>query len=420
MFKKTRVRIILSVMVCIVVLLFGTLAVILRTSYAQMHTDNRRMLEQYAREYRLDDRESGGIPDEKGTAAGGEARPPLPDEQPPEALHQFDVSTFYSVAVAADGTVLRTDNESGMLYSHETLEAYAGKILQGSAEAGKIQNLTYLKVQKSGYTLVAFIDNAILQGGMATVFRNTLIFGGIAVLLVLLVSVFLAKRIVAPLEESYQKQRQFISDAGHELKTPVAVVSANAELLSREIGENPWLSNIQYENERMGSLVKQLLELARTENVALQTERLDFSRIVAGELLPFESIAFEQGLKLRSDISNGVFVDGDAGQLRQLVSILIDNALRHSEGGGEVTVTLKSEHGGAKLSVSNQGEAIPEALQKQIFERFYRVDTARSDDGHFGLGLAIAKAISQSHKGKIDLSCHNGTITFSVWLPLQK
>ena len=420
MFKKSRVKIIISLMAAIVVLLFGTLAVILGTSYAQMNTDNQRMLEQYAREYRVDDAEKNDMPNGKGNMATDEAKPPTPDDPPPEALHKFDVSTFYSVAIADNGTVLKTENESGTMYSDETLEAYADEIISGSSETGKIKSLTYLKTQKDGYTLVAFIDNAIMQGGMATVFRNTLIFGGISVIAVFAASIFLAKRIVAPLEESFQKQKQFISDAGHELKTPVSVVSANAELLSREIGENQWLANIQYENERMGSLVKQLLDLAKTENVAPQTEQLDFSRIVSGELLPFESVAFEQGLKLLSDITDGISVDGDSGRLKQLVSILIDNAIRHSEKGKEVKVILKSEHSYAKLSVINDGKEIPAEQQKQIFERFYRIDSARSDDGHFGLGLAIAKAIAESHKGKIGLSCYNGKIEFSVLIPLQK
>ncbi len=344
----------------------------------------------------------------------------MPDGQPPEELHKFDVSTFYSVAVAEDGTVLQTENESGTLYSDETLAAYANEITDSGAETGRIKNLTFLKAQKDGYTLVAFIDNAIMQGGMATVFRNTLIFGGVAVVAVFLVAVLLARRIVAPLEESFQKQKQFISDAGHELKTPVSVISANAELLSREIGGNRWLANIQYENERMGSLVRQLLDLAKMENVMPQTERLDLSRLVRGELLPFESVAFEQGLELRAAIADGIAVSGDAGRLKQLVSILIDNAIRHSENGKEIAVTLKAVHGYAALSVVNEGKAIPPEQQKQIFERFYRVDTARSDDGHFGLGLAIARAVTESHKGHIGLSCHDGKVEFTAQLPLEK
>lgn len=416
MFRKSRIKIIVAVMASIVALLSGTLAVIMGTSYAQMHTDNKRMLEQYVREYRLEtDKES--MPDEQKAE---DEKPPMPDQQRPDELHKFDVSTFYSVAVSDDGTVLKTENGSGAMYSDETLEAYAEEIINGSAGTGGIKNLTYLKEQKDGYILVAFIDNAIMQGGMATVFRNTLIFGGIAVIAVFFVSVFLAKRIVSPLEESFSKQKQFISDAGHELKTPISVVGANAELLSREIGENRWLSNIQYENERMGALVRQLLELARMENVAPQTESLDFSRIVDGELLPFESVAFEHGLELTSDISDGIRVNGDASRLKQLVSILIDNAIRHSEKGKEVAVTLKADRGCARLSVVNSGKEIPAELQKQIFERFYRIDTARSDDGHFGLGLSIAKAITDSHQGSIGLSCRDGRIEFTARIPLEK
>lgn len=234
-------------------------------------------------------------------------------------------------------------------------------------------------------------------------------------------SIFLARRIVTPLEESYQKQKQFISDAGHELKTPVSVISTSAELLAKEIGENKWLSNIQYENERMGSLVKQLLELAKMESVAPQTERVDFGRLTSGELLPFESVAYEHGLQLDSDIANHIYVNGDSSRLKQLVSILIDNAIRHSEDGSFVKISLQNRHNFAKLSVINDGKEIPAEQQTQIFERFYLMDSARSgDDRHFGLGLAIAKAITVSHHGKITVSCYDGKIEFSVLIPLQK
>ena len=410
-------------MASIVLLLFGTLTVILGTSYAQMNTDNSRMLEQYVRQYRLDAPSGTGISDGREEQKPTKNKPQVPDapnNQPPEELHKFDVSTFYSVAVADDMTVLKTENTSGTMYSDETLEAYAIEIINGKSKTGKIKNLTYLEEQKDGYTLVAFIDNAIMQGGMATVFRNTLIFGGVAVIAVFVVSVFLARRIVSPLEESFKKQKQFISDAGHELKTPVSVVSTNAELLSREIGENRWLSNIQYENERMGSLVKQLLELARMENVTPIAEQIDFSRLVSGELLPFESVAFEHGLALKADIADGIFVNGDASRLKQLVSILIDNAIRHSENGKEVALSLKAEHGFAKLSVVNDGKEIPKEQRKQIFERFYRMDSARSDDSHFGLGLATAKAVADSHKGAITLSCYDGKVEFSAQIPVEK
>ncbi len=214
MFKKSRVKIILAVMVSIIILLFGTLAVILGTSYAQMSTDNSRMLEQYVREYRIEENEKNDALNGRANIKPGEDKPSEPNVQPPEELHKFDVSTFYSVAISNDGTVLKTENASGTMYSDKDLAGYAAEIIEGKSVTGKVKNLTYLKAEKDGYTLVAFIDNSIMQGGMATVFRNTLIFGGIVVIAVFIIAVFLANRIVSPLEESFKKQKQFISDAG--------------------------------------------------------------------------------------------------------------------------------------------------------------------------------------------------------------
>lgn len=417
MFKKSRMKIVFSILAVILVLLAGTLAIIYGTSYAQVSADNQRMLEQYARQYHVDYTEN--LSPQKERELMEEAiKPQGMEDPPPEVTHKFDVSTFYSVAFAEDGTVLRLENESGTMYSDEILKQYAAEVLQGDALRGRKGNLAFLKTNKENYTLVAFIDNSVLRGEMAMLFRNTLIFGGIALIAVFVASIFLARRIVAPLEESYEKQRQFISDAGHELKTPVSVVSANAELLEREIGVNSWLSNIRYENERMGTLVKQLLELARTENVALQTERLNFSRLVAGEVLPMESVAFEQGLELLSDLEENRFVNGDSSRLKQLVSILIDNAISHSYAGSAITVSLREEHNSVRFSVVNEGEEIPLKQREHIFERFYRMDDARSGEGqHFGLGLAIAKAIVTAHKGKISVSCYDGKVEFVVLLP---
>jgi signal transduction histidine kinase len=198
------------------------------------------------------------------------------------------------------------------------------------------------------------------------------------------------------------------------------VVSANAELLVRQIGENQWLQNIQYENERMGMLVGQLLDLARTENVTPQMEHIDFSRLVAGEALPFESVAFEKELALNTAITSGIAVEGNGAQLKQLTSILLDNAIRHSKPAGEVRLTLTKDHGIAELSVINTGNEIPAEHREKIFERFYRMDTVRnSEDKHYGLGLAIAKAITDSHHGHIEVLCDNGLVEFRVRIPIK-
>ena len=147
-------------------------------------------------------------------------------------------------------------------------------------------------------------------------------------------------------------------------------------------------------------------------------DHIDFSRLVAGEALPFESVAFEKGLNLNNNIAENIGVIGNSTQLKQLVSILLDNAIRHSKEKGEVWLTLTKEHGAAKLSVINKGDEIPAEHREHIFERFYRVDAARNgEDKHYGLGLAIAKAIVEAHHGKIEVSCYDGKVCFTVRLP---
>lgn len=217
-----------------------------------------------------------------------------------------------------------------------------------------------------------------------------------------------------------ENKKQFISDAGHELKTPISIVSTNAEILSREIGNNKWLANIRYENERMGILVTQLLELSRVENAPLITEPINLSRLVRGEALPFESIAFENGHTLYCNIDEDITVEGNGAQLKQLVAIFLDNAIRHGNNGTDIRLILKAEYKTAVLSVINMGAEIPSEKRELLFERFYRIDSVRNgDDGHYGLGLAIAKAITVSHGGKIGVRCDNGLIEFKAQIPIR-
>ena len=397
----------------LVLLWVGTLGVIYASSYFEMTKQNEQMLKIHAEMYTLSGSFDGMKPPNRPFPGGnlgfdvGFAESPM-----------FQLSTFYTVAVSYEGDILEIENEPPTVHTDDDLERLARSIIKGGRDNGTENNLAFYKTDKEGYTLVTFMDNTIVNENAMTLFRYTLIFGGVALVIFFFLSVFLARKIVNPLEESYQKQKQFISDAGHELKTPVSVVSANAELLSRELGDNQWLQNIQYENERMGMLVGQLLDLARTEDTTPQMEHINLSRLVDGEALPFESVAFEKGLVLNTNITSNIGVVGNSTQLKQIVSILLDNAIRHSKEQGEVWLTLTKEHGFAKLSVINKGDEIPEEQRTKIFERFYRVDTARnSEDKHYGLGLAIAKAITTSHKGHIEVGCFNGFVEFKVQIP---
>ena len=188
-------------------------------------------------------------------------------------------------------------------------------------------------------------------------------------------------------------------------------------MLFREIGENEWLANIRYENERMGGLVKQLLDLSRAESAETPMEPVDFSRLVTGETLAFESLAFDQGKMLQTDIAGGIVLNGNRTQLAQLVSILLDNAVRHSTG-TEIRLSLKRRSRTAVLTVANEGEAIPKEKLDHLFDRFYQADEARNQDGqHYGLGLSIARAVAEKHGGHIEASCQNGEIRFTAVLP---
>ena len=408
MFKKSRKKIVAAIMSILTLLWVGTLCVIYISSYFEVTTTNREMLKEHAEQYML----------EKPMGGAFDPMKPFPDRGPHFDTNQFKLSTFYSVAISYDNKVIEIRNDDAAVYTDAELESAARQVLEKSDTNGVIDNLVYYRMDKGGYTLVSFMDNTIIRESMNTLFRYTLIFGGVAIVALYFLAVYLAKKIVTPLEESYQKQKQFISDAGHELKTPVSVVSANAELLSREIGDNQWLANIQYENERMGKLVGQLLELARTENVKPQMEYLDLSRLVAGGVLPFESVAFENGLTLDSQITDGIITLGNSTQLSQLVSILVDNAIRHARNGKEIFISLTHTRSNAVFTVINDGEPIPQEQMTQLFERFYRADEARNgEDKHYGLGLAIAKAIVEAHNGKIEVLCYDGKVCFTARLP---
>jgi len=401
-------------MLSLILLLAATLSVILLASYREIRHRDFEMLERYVEIYTLERQPGAETPPDFGP---GNQSPPGQGDFSPAERSDYQLSTFYSVALSEDGTVLAVDNGTRGLYNEDKLVEIARKLLEEARLSGRLDNMSYMVSVRSGYTLVAFIDNTIIDASMKMLLGNVLIVGGAAIVLLFFVSIVLSKKIIRPLEENDKQQKQFISDAGHELKTPVAVISTNAELLSRELGENEWLANIQYENERMGDLVKQLLDLSKAENTETPMEPVDFSRVITGEVLAFESIAFEQGKMIQSDIEEGIHVVGNQIQLTQLISILLDNAVRHGAG-SEIELSLKRQGHSAVFNIANDGDEIPPEKLEHLFDRFYRVDEARnSESHHYGLGLSIAKAVVEKHGGSIVVSSQNGRVRFTVSIP---
>ena len=414
MFSRSRTKIILSIMGSLILLFAVTLSVILLASYRELRKKSGEILQDYIEMYSLEP-----VPDAPEDPGPGPAPEPQKKDQPAET-RDFHLSTFYSVSFAENGTVLNVDNGMRDLYSDEELIEIAEEIREKGLSSGRKDQLLFQVVPKDEYVLVAFMDNTVTDSSMHTLLRYVLIVGSAAIAAMFVISLFLSKKIIRPLEENDQKQKQFISDASHELKTPVAVISANAEMLERELGENEWLSNIQYENDRMGELVKQLLDLSRAENADVPIETVDFSRIVTGELLAFESLAFDRGKEFQSKIEEEICFAGRQTQLAQLVSVLLDNAVTYSTG-NLIEVSLHRQAHKAILKVRNDGDEIPAEKREHLFDRFYQMDAARSNGGaHYGLGLSIARAVTEKHGGSIDVSCDGGKVEFAVSLPIKK
>jgi signal transduction histidine kinase len=268
-----------------------------------------------------------------------------------------------------------------------------------------------------GGRTVVIMDNSVNIQSIRTIRQNSILIGCIGIVIIGWLSFALSEWIVFPVKQAMEKQKQFVSDVSHELKTPLAVISANTEVLEDEVGENKWLGYIKSETDRMNGLVSDLLTLSRLDASAEQKNfiKFDMSKMVEGVTMPFEVVAFDKGVMINCEPGQGITVSGEEEKLKQVVAILIDNAIKHTYEGGNIDVSLKSIRGKAVLEVVNTGDEIPKESRQKIFERFYRLDEARnSENGGHGLGLAIAKSIIDRHGGTIGVECNAGKTKFKV------
>lgn len=326
------------------------------------------------------------------------------------------VEGLYFIEVKDSNIISNSDNSN-----NEELKEYAIKVSNTRKDNGIIGKYIY-KVRRirGNANMIILMENekTILH------IRMLLIFSFVAIVLSLLIIYSISKKlselIVKPAQETLEKQKQFISDASHELKTPLAVIEANADVLENEVGKNKWLTYIQNEINSMDKLINELLLLAKTENVDnIKTyKKFDLSKEVEIIISVFESIAYEKDVKINTNIQKDVIMNGNKEDIKHTLSTLIDNAIKHTESKKDVTIELSKEKNEIILQVKNVGEPIPEEEREKIFERFYRIDKSRNrSEKRYGLGLAIAKSTVEKYNGKIEVICKDGVTNFKVSIP---
>ena len=261
------------------------------------------------------------------------------------------------------------------------------------------------------------MDNYIINNKLGDYFRMSLLIFILLEILIIYVSNTLTKWLTKPAIEAFSKQKQFIVDASHELKTPLAIITASAESLEMEPTEKKWLDNIKSESERMNKLVTDLLDLAKSENMEIKEKYNinNLSKIIEKTSLTFESLIYENKLEIEDNIDKDIMFSCNPDKIKQLLGILLDNAIKHSTKNSKITVNLYKDKNNIILEIKNKGKEITKEDQEKIFDRFYRVDESRNrSDNRYGLGLSIAKNIVTSHNGKIFVNCKNGYTTFKV------
>lgn len=307
---------------------------------------------------------------------------------------------------------------------NETIKQYALEISRKNSKnsSGIIDKYIYhiRKIGENNY------DITLMENEDAITRANSILVVSAILCILSTISIYIiAKKIsriiVKPVEETFEKQRQFISDASHELKTPLAVIEANADVLENEVKDNKWIKYIQNEIESMNTLINDLLMLAKIENIDNMKElkQINLSKELEIIVSMFESMAYEKEVTMNSNIKENIELKANKEDIEHIVSTLLDNAIKHTKTKNQVIVELDRTKNNIIIQIKNYGEPIPEKEREKIFERFYRIDKSRNrKEKRYGLGLAIAKSTVQKYNGKIEVLYKDHFTIFKVNIPV--
>ena len=400
MLKKLRIKFVCINMALVTVMLCIILGLVVHFTSTSLETESLQMMRSVA-----------SVPIRNGGAGDVRREIHLP---------------YFQVHMSPRGEIIAISGSFYDLSDEEQIRQIVAYAMASGEEAGILSeySLRFLKTETPVGQNLVFADMTAEETTLGNLIRNCVVIGITGFVLFLVLSLWLANWAVKPVDQAWLQQKQFVADASHELKTPLTVIMTNAELLQNPNAPAPeqldYAENILTMSRQMRRLVESLLELARADNGAVRTafSEFDLSEVLCEGLLPFEPLYFEKDLLLTSRIQPEIQIRGSASHLNQVLEILLDNAMKYSFAGGEVSVSLHRQGKHATITVSNPGPAIEGADLKNIFKRFYRVDKSRTRDGSYGLGLSIAEAVIREHRGKIWAESKDGINTVHVQLPV--
>ena len=346
-------------------------------------------------------------PEPRVDGTGHGQRREFPGERPYQ-------SRYFSVTLSESGDVLESDLKNVVTVDEQTALEMAKAVAKKGRGKGFSGDYRYLGIPQDSGTRWIFLNRERELSTFRTFLWTGVGISAAGFFMVFLLLMPLSARIVRPIAQSYEKQKQFITDAGHELKTPITIIRADTDVLLEDLPGSEWIADIRTQTERLSSLTNDLIYLSRMEEEGAKPQMLDFplSDVVSDETQPFQSVAVTQNKTFSADIQPMLTLCGDEKSIRKLVSILLDNAMKYSPEGGSIALSLKRTGRQTVLSVTNTAENLEKGSQDQLFDRFYRADASRnSETGGFGLGLAIAKAVVESHKGKIRANSDGASLT---------
>jgi two-component system sensor histidine kinase CiaH len=435
MFKKLRNRFLMLNMSFISVVMIAAFAIIYSITYNNMQLENQNKLHSLP-----------GVQIESHSTASDYGVPSTTGEAGVHVVRTIpsDYSLSFHIEVDPDGKILNIDSYIDM--SDESYRKAAelawnnkknnstisldGKLWQYTVSHISNSRVIFNNGQQSltttmdnGYG-ISFLDVTDTHKTLRELLTTFLFVGLVMLVVIFIISLYFANRAIKPIAEAWEKQKQFVADASHELKTPIAIINANSDaLLANQeetiISQKKWLGYIKAETGRMTKLINDLLYLAKTENTIVHTySSFDLSSIATNVILSMEAIAFEKGIKLTYTLEQDIIAKSDPEQIKQVVIILLDNAIKYTNEKGCIDILLKKTKRQIVFSIQNSGKGIKKQDLPKLFDRFYRADPSRTQEsGGYGLGLSVAKAIMDRLDGKLyAASVENESATFTFTL----